>query len=205
MAANSMYDSCAGRSYKCKGISYEFDLQGPSYSVDTACSSSLYTVIQASDAIMNGHCDAALAGGVNLLLGPGTHIGFSSANMVSDRCKSFDDSANGYSLYMPGTHVLNLATRYARSEGAGMVYIKRMKDALEDGNKIYCVIKGGCMNNDGKTAGIAQVCNYPLCDGDLTFSSPTEMHRRQCCVAHASVSGLTQPMSPMWKLTEPAL
>ncbi|XP_033127340.1 mycolipanoate synthase-like [Anneissia japonica] len=122
-------------------ISYEFDLRGPSFSIDTACSSSLYAVQIACDALRGGICDTAIAGGVNIILTPTATIGFCQAGMLSPdgQCKSFDESANGYS----------------RSEGAGSVVLKPLKRAIEDGDRIYAVIRGGALTNDGRTPGIA--------------------------------------------------
>ncbi|XP_033104709.1 mycolipanoate synthase-like [Anneissia japonica] len=122
-------------------ISYEFDLRGPSFSIDTACSSSLYAVQIACDALRGGVCDTAIAGGVNIILTPSVTIGFCQAGMLSPdgQCKSFDESANGYS----------------RSEGVGSVVLKPLKRAIEDGDRIYAVIRGGALTNDGRTPGIA--------------------------------------------------
>ncbi|XP_019644380.1 PREDICTED: uncharacterized protein LOC109485299 isoform X3 [Branchiostoma belcheri] len=122
-------------------ISYEFDLHGPSFSVDTACSSSLYSIHLASEAIRKGDCSMAIAGGVNLMLLPGTTIGFCQAGMLSPdgKCKSFDASADGY----------------CRSEGAGVVVLKPLDKALADGDRVYAVIRGGSLTNDGRTPGIA--------------------------------------------------
>ncbi|XP_066280922.1 phenolphthiocerol/phthiocerol polyketide synthase subunit A-like isoform X2 [Branchiostoma lanceolatum] len=122
-------------------ISYEFDLHGPSFSIDTACSSSLYSIHLASEAIRKGDCSMAIAGGVNLMLLPGTTVGFCQAGMLSPdgKCKSFDASADGY----------------CRSEGAGVVVLKPLSRALKDGDRIYSVIRGGTLTNDGRTPGIA--------------------------------------------------
>ncbi|CAH1252729.1 FASN [Branchiostoma lanceolatum] len=122
-------------------ISYEFDLHGPSFSVDTACSSSLYSIHLASEAIRKGDCSMAVAGGVNLMLLPITTVGFCQAGMLSPdgKCKSFDASADGY----------------CRSEGAGVVVLKPLSRALVDGDRIYAVIRGGSLTNDGRTPGIA--------------------------------------------------
>ncbi|KAJ8047722.1 Highly reducing polyketide synthase sdnO [Holothuria leucospilota] len=121
-------------------ISYQFDFQGPSITYDTACSSSLYAIHHACEAIRNGDCNLALAGGVNLLLLPSTFISLCQAGMLSKdgRCKSFDKSADGY----------------ARGDGAGVLVLKSLKEAIKDGDRIYAVIRGGALNNDGKTSGI---------------------------------------------------
>ena len=119
-------------------ISYLLDLKGPSLSVDTACSSSLVGVSIACRQIWAGECDAALAGGVNLMCAPHATVGFSKASMLSPdgQCFAFDARANGY----------------VRGEGAGMVYFKRLSKALEDNDRIYAVIRAAVMNQDGHTS-----------------------------------------------------
>jgi len=119
-------------------ISYLLDLKGPSLSVDTACSSSLVGVSIACRQIWAGECDAALAGGVNVMCAPHATIGFSKASMLSPdgQCFAFDARANGY----------------VRGEGAGMVYFKRLSKALEDNDRIYAVIRASVMNQDGHTS-----------------------------------------------------
>ncbi|OKP94477.1 non-ribosomal peptide synthetase [Paenibacillus sp. P32E] len=118
-------------------ISYFYNLKGPSELTDTACSSSLVSVNRAVEAIRSGACDMALAGGVNLILSPFAHIALSKINMLSGdgRCKAFDSSANGY----------------VRGEGCAVVFLKRMSQALADGDHIYAVIKGTAVNHGGKT------------------------------------------------------
>nr|AHZ46164.1 PKS/NRPS hybrid [uncultured bacterium 12-5D] len=119
-------------------ISYLFDLKGPSVSVDTACSSALVAVNLACQAIWTGECDAALAGGVNAILTPDASIGFSKASMLSPsgQCFAFDARANGY----------------VRGEGAGMILIKPLDEALADGNPVYAVIRAAVINQDGNTS-----------------------------------------------------
>ncbi|XP_022093318.1 reducing polyketide synthase PKS1-like [Acanthaster planci] len=122
-------------------ISYEFDLRGPSFSVDTACSSSLYSIYLACEALKQKSCSMALAGGVNLILTPVTTVGFCQAGMLSadGKCKSFDQAADGYS----------------RSEGAGVLVLKPLPVAQRDGDRIYAILRGGALSNDGRTPGIA--------------------------------------------------
>jgi acyl transferase domain-containing protein/NADPH:quinone reductase-like Zn-dependent oxidoreductase/acyl carrier protein len=122
-------------------ISYCFNLRGPSIAMDTACSSALTAVHAACEYIRSGRGDIALAGGVTVMITPGGFIGFSQASMLSPdgRCKAFDASANGF----------------VRGEGAGMVLLKRLTKALEDGDPIHGVIIGTALNQDGHTNGIS--------------------------------------------------
>ncbi|GAA5507177.1 type I polyketide synthase [Novipirellula caenicola] len=121
-------------------ISYLFDLQGPSFIVDTACSSALVAVHSAVISLLRGESDAAIAGGVNLILSPETTIAFSKARMLSPdgRCRSFDENANGY----------------VRGEGCGLILLKRAADAIRDGDRILAMIRGSAVNQDGRTSGI---------------------------------------------------
>ncbi len=121
-------------------ISYVFDFRGPSFIVDTACSSSLTAIHLATRSIRDGECKLALVGGVNAVLKPESTIGFSRASMLSPdgRCKAFDARANGYT----------------RAEGAGIVVLKPLPDAIADGDQIYAVIRGSAINEDGHTSGI---------------------------------------------------
>ena len=121
-------------------ISYFLDLKGPSIAVDTACSSSLTAIHLACRDIHAGTCTAALAGGANLLLTPQTTRGFEQAQMLSPdgRCRAFDQGANGY----------------GRSDGAGIVVLKRLSDAVDDSDAIYAVIHGSAINQDGRSRGL---------------------------------------------------
>jgi acyl transferase domain-containing protein len=119
-------------------ISYLLDLRGPSASVDTACSSGLVATWLACRSIWSGSCTAALAGGVNALITPHASIGFSRASMLSPsgQCFAFDARADGY----------------VRAEGAGMVYVKTLDQALADRDRIYAVIRAAVVNQDGHTS-----------------------------------------------------
>jgi phthiocerol/phenolphthiocerol synthesis type-I polyketide synthase C len=121
-------------------LSYAFDLRGPSLAVDTACSSGLLALHLACQAIRGGECDMALAGAVNLIFSPEVTVAFSKANMLSPdgRCKSFDDSANGY----------------VRGEGCAILVVKRLADAERDGDRILAIVRGTATNQDGRTNGI---------------------------------------------------
>ena len=134
MAIGTSNAAAAGR------ISYRLGLQGPSVAVDTACSSSLVAIHQACQALQLGECDLALAGGANVLLTPATMITFSSAHMLAPdgRCKTFDAAADGY----------------VRGEGCGVIVIKRLEDAVRDGDRIRAVIRGSAINQDGASGGL---------------------------------------------------
>ena len=122
-------------------ISYCLNLRGPSVAMDTACSSALTAVHAACEHIWAGRGDVALAGGVTVMISPGGFIGFSQAAMLSPegRCAAFDASASGF----------------VRGEGAGMVLLKRLSRAIEDGDPIQGVILGTSINQDGHTNGIS--------------------------------------------------
>ena len=122
-------------------VSYFYDFRGPSVAVDTACSSSLVAVHQAVQGLRNGECDAAVAGGVNALITPAVTLGFDEIGAVlspDGRIKSFSSDADGYT----------------RSEGAGMLLLKRVDDARRDGDQILAVIAGSAVNHDGRSNGL---------------------------------------------------
>jgi acyl transferase domain-containing protein/acyl carrier protein len=117
-------------------MSYFLNIHGPSEPVETACSSSLVAIHRAVCAIREGTCDMAAAGGVNTILTPDLHISFNKAGMLVEdgRCKTFSDKANGY----------------VRGEGAGVVLLKKLKDAERDGDHIYGVILSTAENHGGR-------------------------------------------------------
>ncbi|WP_084550937.1 type I polyketide synthase [Actinomadura rifamycini] len=133
--------SGAALSIASNRLSYVFDLRGPSMSIDTACSSALVAVERAVRALAEGSGRVMLAGGVNALLGPGPYVGFSQASMLSPtgRCRAFSAHADGF----------------VRAEGGGVVLLKRLADAIGDGDRIHAVIVGAASNNDGRTMGLA--------------------------------------------------
>nr|AEH26521.1 polyketide synthase [uncultured Acidobacteria bacterium A11] len=122
-------------------ISYCFDLHGPSMVVDTACSSSLVAVHLACGSIWKGECQMAFAGGVNAFLSPANAIAFSKMGVLSPdgRCKTFDTRADGF----------------VRAEGAGVVLLKPLAQALRDADRIYAVVQATGVNQDGVTNGLA--------------------------------------------------
>jgi 3-oxoacyl-(acyl-carrier-protein) synthase/NADP-dependent 3-hydroxy acid dehydrogenase YdfG len=121
-------------------ISYNFGFQGPSITMDTACSSSLVALHTGCTAIRNGDCSSAIIGGVQLNLNHHVFERFCKAKMLSPngRCASFSDEADGY----------------ARGEGCGVLVIKNMKQALEDGDEILGVVCGTAVNQDGRSANL---------------------------------------------------
>ncbi|WP_432973946.1 type I polyketide synthase [Dactylosporangium sp. CA-233914] len=122
-------------------LSYLLDLRGPSLTVDSACSSSLVAVHLAAQSLRSGECDLALSGGVNVVVSPLPSIAFSQfPGMVSPdgRCKTFDARADGY----------------VRSEGCGVVVLKRLADARRDGDRILALVRGGAVNQDGRSSGV---------------------------------------------------
>ncbi|WP_245667299.1 beta-ketoacyl synthase N-terminal-like domain-containing protein, partial [Actinomadura macra] len=121
-------------------LSYLLDLRGPSMVVDTACSSSLVATHLAVQALRGGEADMALAGGVNLLLSPAVTMTFDLAGgtAADGRCKPFDASADGM----------------VRAEGCGALVLKRLPDAVRDGDRVLAVIRGSGVNSDGRSNGL---------------------------------------------------
>jgi amino acid adenylation domain-containing protein len=121
-------------------LSYWLGLSGPSLSVDTACSSSLVAVHLASQSLRAGECRMALAAGVNVLLSPEWFVVLSRARMLAadGRCKTFDAAADGY----------------GRSEGCGVVVLKRLSDAVAHGDRVLALLTGSAVNQDGRSGGI---------------------------------------------------
>ncbi|WP_165955992.1 beta-ketoacyl synthase N-terminal-like domain-containing protein [Streptomyces hainanensis] len=120
-------------------VSYQFDLQGPSFAVNSACSSSLTAVHLACESLRREECRMAIAGGVNLILHPAHLAGLAAMNMLSadGRCKAFDAGADGF---VPG-------------EGVGAVLLKPLEAALADNDRIWGVIKASFVNTAGRTSG----------------------------------------------------
>ncbi|KAH6866263.1 acyl transferase domain-containing protein [Thelonectria olida] len=121
-------------------ISYHLDLMGPSAAVDAACASSLCAVHVGRQAVLSGESKVAIVGGVNVCLSPALFHMLGSAGALSPDgvCQSFDDDAHGY----------------ARGEGAAVLILKRLSDAIVDGDRILATLKGTAVAQDGKTNGI---------------------------------------------------
>ena len=121
------------------GVAYRLGLMGPSMPVVLNCAASLVAVHHAVAALQHGEVDLALVGGVNAVLSPGLALEMAALGMLSSegRCSTFDASANGF----------------VRSEGCGMIVLKRLHEAEAEGNRIWGVINGSAVNQNGATAG----------------------------------------------------
>ena len=120
-------------------LSYFLGVHGPAVVVDTACSSSLVAIHLACQSLRRRESDQALAAGVNLMLSPENSIATSRWGMLAPdgRCKTFDADADGY----------------VRGEGCGVVVLKRLSDALRDGDSVLAVVRGSAVNQDGPSSG----------------------------------------------------
>ncbi|NEP60017.1 MAG: polyketide synthase, partial [Symploca sp. SIO2G7] len=136
----SLYDATGSGLCSASGrLSFVLGLQGPSMSIDTACSSSLVAIHLACQSLRTQECNLAMAGGVHLNLSPEPTICLSRAKALSPdgRCKTFDASADGFS----------------KGEGCGVVILKRLSDAIADGDRIWAVLRGSAVNHDGAGSG----------------------------------------------------
>ncbi|OBR11263.1 Reducing polyketide synthase [Colletotrichum higginsianum IMI 349063] len=122
-------------------LSHYFDLRGPSLTVETACSSSLVAIHQACESLRSGQAEMAVAGGINMILGPEATMELNSLGVLNPdgRSLSFDEAANGY----------------GRAEGCGIVVLKPLDQAVRDGDHIRAVIRGSGVNSDGWTKTIS--------------------------------------------------
>ena len=137
---DTYYGSGTGHSLASGRISYVLGLQGPSISIDTACSSSLVAAHLAVLSLRSGDCRLAIVGGSNAILSPEANIALSKFHFMAPdgRCKVFDARADGF----------------VRGEGCGVVVLKRLSEALSDGDNIHAVILGSATNQDGASSGL---------------------------------------------------
>jgi phthiocerol/phenolphthiocerol synthesis type-I polyketide synthase B len=143
-------------------LSYFLDLRGPSVAVDTACSSSLVAVHFACQSLRTGESALAIAAGVNLLLSPAVTRSFDQAHAMSHTggCRAFDVAADGT----------------VRGEGCGVVVLKRLADAVRDGDRVLAVVRGSAVNQDGRSNGL--MAPNPV--------AQTAVLRAACCNAGVS-------------------
>ncbi|KAH9952215.1 putative polyketide synthase [Amylocystis lapponica] len=162
-------------------ISYAFGFSGPSMVVDTACSSSIIAIHQACRALANGDCNAAIAGGVNVVSSPDMYIGLDRAHFLSPtgQCRPWDASADGY----------------CRSEGCGMFVLKRLSDALAEKDRIWGVIRGVEINQSAKAESITQPHVPTQVQLFKKLISATGLHPTQIGVVEAHGTG-TQAGDP---------
>ncbi len=148
------------KDYLATRVAYKFDLRGPALNIQTACSTSLVTVVVAVQSLLSYQCDMALAGGVSVTLPQKRGYLFQEGGIISPdgHCRTFDEHAEGTVF----------------GNGVGVVTLRRLGDALEDGDTIYAVIKGAAMNNDGSSK--------------VSFTAPS-------VEGHAGVIGLAQALA----------
>jgi acyl transferase domain-containing protein/acyl carrier protein len=125
----------SGKDFLSTRVSYKLDLRGPSLSVQTGCSTSLVAVHLACQALLHGECDMAMAGGTSVLVPQTTGYLWAHGGILSPdgHCRAFDAKSAGAQA----------------GSGAGVVVLKRLEDALRDGDTIHAVVKGSAINNDG--------------------------------------------------------
>jgi phthiocerol/phenolphthiocerol synthesis type-I polyketide synthase E len=163
-------------------LSYSFGFQGPNLALDTSCSSSLLAIHLACQSLRMGESNLALAGGVNLMLSPEVFIAFSKMKALSLKgvCKTFDAEADGY----------------VRGEGCGIVVLKRLSEALADGNRIHSVIRGSAVNHDGRSNGLTAPNGLAQASviRDALSNAQVEPSQIQYVEAHGTATSLGDPI-----------
>lgn len=159
-------------------VAYALDLRGPSVAVDTACSSALVAVHLASQSLRSGECDLAVSGGVNVIMSPLTSIAFSQAGMVSrtGRSRPFDAAADGP----------------VNGEGCGFVVLKRLRDALRDGDRVLATLLGAAVNQNGR--GSALTAPSGLAQRDVLRSALQASGVAAADMCYVEVHGSSTPI-----------
>lgn len=137
---NAYYIPGVNRAFIPGHTNYFFKFSGPSYAIDTACSSSLAAIYVACNSLWQGDIDTAIAGGTNVLTNPDMTTGLDKGHFLSHTgsCKTFDESADGY----------------CRAEGVATIVLKRLEDALEDGDTVYGLIGAAYTNHSAEAESI---------------------------------------------------
>ncbi|HYB80411.1 MAG TPA: type I polyketide synthase, partial [Mycobacterium sp.] len=163
-------------------ISYLLGLRGPAVAVDTACSSSLAAIHLACQSLRLRESDLALAGGVSVTLRPETQIAISAWGLLSPqgRCATFDAAADGF----------------VRGEGAGLVVLKRLTDAVRDGDRVLAVVRGSAVNQDGRSNGITAPNTAAQCEviADALRSADVAPESVHYVEAHGTGTALGDPI-----------
>lgn len=163
-------------------LSYFLGIRGPSVTIDTACSSSLVAIHHAVGSLRRGESSMALAGGVNLVLGPDVTIALSKARMMAPdgRCKAFDASADGF----------------VRGEGCAILVLKRLSDAQSDGDRIVALIRGSAANQDGRSNGLTAPNGPSQVDvlRDALADAGVQPHEVGYVEAHGTGTSLGDPI-----------
>ncbi|GGL32564.1 type I polyketide synthase [Planomonospora parontospora] len=168
----------AASSIAANRLSYVLDLRGPSLAVDTACSSSLVAVDLAVRSLREGESDLALAAGVNLLLSPVVTMAFDRGGGTAPdgRCKAFDAAADGM----------------VRAEGCGVAVLKRLSDALRDGDRVLAVVRATAVNQDGRSNGL--VAPNPEAQEELLRAAYAGLEPPDYIEAHGTGTFLGDPI-----------
>ncbi|MCK6525953.1 polyketide synthase, partial [Myxococcota bacterium] len=161
------------RALMANRLSWTLNLGGPSATVDTLCSSSLFAVQAAVESLRRGECDLALAGGAYVVLSAWYYVVLSRMGVLSPdgRCKTFDAGADGY---VPG-------------EGVGLVALKRLDDALRDGDPLVAVIRGVATNHDGRSTSLS--APNPAAQARLVRAALTDAGMRPEELGYVEVHG----------------
>jgi acyl transferase domain-containing protein/fermentation-respiration switch protein FrsA (DUF1100 family) len=163
-------------------LSYFLDLRGPSLTLDSACSSSLVAVHLACQSLRQRECNLALAGGVNVVTSPVSLMSYSRMGLLAPDglCKTFDSRADGF---VPG-------------EGCGVAVLKRLSDALADGDNIRAVIRGSAVNQDGRSSTLTAPNGPSQIDvlSRALANAGVSAERIGCVEAHGTGTALGDPI-----------